>query len=267
MDFRKLTYFEDLATKAFAKIAMLDSERFIRFLIDLAQNGIREMSAAENRMFRMFWLTVKHDDDGQNWLSEAASFMQKLRQVSPLRNELLALLRVQFDRIDFISEPIDLGFDSPLDVYASYSRDQLFAALDVSKPASIREGVRHVREKNLDVLLVTLHKQEADYTPTTMYEDYSINEWLFHWQSQSTTSETSPTGRRYIEHAKRNHRIILFVRDYRQHTVNELAEPYTFLGTVNYLSHEGSKPMSVIWKLDRPIPARFLKKTSRLVVG
>lgn len=28
-------------------------------------------------------------------------------------------------------------------------------------------------------------------SPTTMYNDYSINESLFHWQSQSTTAENS----------------------------------------------------------------------------
>lgn len=31
----------------------------------------------------------------------------------------------------------------------------------------------------------------------------SINETLFHWQSQSTTAEDSPTGQRYIHHQKR----------------------------------------------------------------
>ena len=36
--------------------------------------------------------------------------------------------------------------------------------------------------------------------PTTMYKDYSINESLFHWQSQSTTAENSATGQRYIHH-------------------------------------------------------------------
>lgn len=41
-------------------------------------------------------------------------------------------------------------------------------------------------EKKLDVLFVTLNKSDKDYSPTTMYQDYSINKTLFHWQSQST---------------------------------------------------------------------------------
>lgn len=40
---------------------------------------------------------------------------------------------------------------------------------------------------------------QAD-SPTTMYEDYLISHDLFHWQSQSNTSEQSPTGQRYIRH-------------------------------------------------------------------
>ena len=45
------------------------------------------------------------------------------------------------------------------------------------------------------------------------------------------------------------------------------AAPYTYLGTANYVKHEGSKPMNVTWKLDNPIPAKYLKKTNKLVIG
>lgn len=33
------------------------------------------------------------------------------------------------------------------------------------------------------------------------------------------------------------------------------------------LKDNGSKPMNVTWKLDKPIPAKYLKKTNKLVVG
>ena len=35
----------------------------------------------------------------------------------------------------------------------------------------------------------------------------------------------------------------------------------------NYVAHDGSKPMNITWKLDQPIPAKYLKKTNKLVVG
>jgi hypothetical protein len=99
-----------------------------------------------------------------------------------------------------------------------------------------------------------------------MYKDYSINEWLFHWQSQSTTSVDSPTGQRYITHQRMGHQILLFVRERKKDSFGN-TEGYTFLGTADYVKHEGSRPMSIVWKLHKPIPARFLKKTNQMTVG
>lgn len=112
---------------------------------------------------------------------------------------------------------------------------------------------------------MTLNKSDKDYSPTTMYNDYSINEELFHWQSQSTTTDTGSVGQRYINHKKRGSKVLLFVREYKSDIVG--AAPYTFLGPVTYVQHTGSRPMNVTWKLDKPIPAKYLKKTNKLVVG
>jgi hypothetical protein len=182
-------------------------------------------------------------------------------------SELLELLRYQYDRIDFIDEPINLDFDCPLDLHCTYTRDQLLVALDFLKPSTVREGVKWLPEKGLDVFFVTLNKSDKDYSPTTMYNDYSINESLFHWQSQSTTAQESPTGQRYIHHRERGSKVLLFVRECKTDRITGGAGAYTCLGTASYVKHEGSRPMNITWKLDRPIPAKFLKKTNKLVVG
>ena len=59
----------------------------------------------------------------------------------------------------------------------------------------------------------------------------------------------------------------MFVREFKTDNLSGGAAAYTFLGTANYLRHEGSRPMNITWRLDRPIPAKFLKKTNKLVVG
>jgi hypothetical protein len=110
-----------------------------------------------------------------------------------------------------------------------------------------------------------LYKSEKDYSPTTMYEDYAISDTLFHWQSQSTTSDTSPTGRRYIHHRKTGNKILLFVREHKQE--NDFTAPYDFLGPANYIKHEGSRPMSITWELENPMPAHLWKETGKLVVS
>ena len=55
---------------------------------------------------------------------------------------------------------------------------------------------------------MTLEKSEREYSPSTLYKDYAISPALFHWESQSTTTEPSKTGQRYIHHRNRggNHR-------------------------------------------------------------
>lgn len=129
----------------------------------------------------------------------------------------------------------------------------------------MREGVLHLPTILADAFLFTLHKTEKQYSPTTMYQDYAINERLFHWQSQSTTSADSPTGRRYIEQASRGYTILLFGREYKQE--NGLAAPYFFFGPARYVSHTGSRPISITWRLDHPLPAKLLRRMARLAVG
>nr|WP_300998797.1 DUF3427 domain-containing protein [Methanoculleus sp.] len=97
------------------------------------------------------------------------------------------------------------------------------------------------------------------------YKDYAVNETLFHWQSQSTTSASSPTGRRYIERERRGSKVLLFVREYNR--VDGITQPYLFLGTARYLSHEGSRPMSITWELDHPMPPGFFLKANKMVAG
>ena len=98
-----------------------------------------------------------------------------------------------------------------------------------------------------------------------MYEDYSVNENMFHWQSQSTIAENSITGQRYINHKRNGGRIVLFVREHKK--VVGQASPYTYLGTAEYISHTGSKPMSILWKMHNQIPAFLIKKSNKMVVG
>ena len=262
---------EDTLAKAFARLAVIDSRRWISFLLDILPRldnvNFAALTDVEKRMLQMFYITVwgKAADD---WNSEdVLDNLYALSDSTTMLGELISLLQYRFEQIDFIDEPVELGFDCPLDLHCTYTRDQLMVAMDFMKPATVREGVKWLPDKQLDVFFVTLNKADKDYSPTTMYNDYSINESLFHWQSQSTTAEDSPTGQRYIHHAERSSKVLLFVREFKSDRVTGGAEAYTYLGTANYVKHEGSRPMNITWRLDRPIPAKFLKKTNKLVVG
>ena len=179
--------------------------------------------------------------------------------------EIRFIFVVDLYNIDFIDQPVPLGFDCPLDLHCTYTRDQILIAMDYMTPKNVREGVKWLPDKQVDVFFITLNKANKDYSPTTMYNDYSINESLFHWQSQSTTSDTASTGQRYINHRQRGSKVVLFVREFKQDSIG--AAPYTCLGTAAYVKHTGSKPMNITWHLDQPIPAKYLRKTNKLVVG
>ncbi len=181
-------------------------------------------------MMQMFYVTV-WGKTAEEWSAqEVLDNLYALSDSPVLLGELLDLLRYRYGQIDFIDEPVDLGFDCPMDLHCTYTRDQLLVTLDFLKPATVREGVKWLPEKQLDVFFVTLNKSDKDYSPTTMYNDYSINEDLFHWQSQSTTAAESPTGQRHIHHRERRSRVLLFVRERKTAPVVGSAGTYTLLG-------------------------------------
>lgn len=262
---------EGILEKAFAKFSLIDSRRWILFLLKILPNlnkvEFATLTDCEKRMMQMFYITI-WGKAIENWNSEEVlDHLYALSQSKVLLQELIELLQYRFDTIDFIDEPVDLGFDCPLDLHCTYTRDQLLVAMDFMKPQNVREGVKWLPDKQVDVFLVTLNKSDKDYSPTTMYNDYSINERLFHWQSQSTTSESSATGQRYIHHIERKSKVLLFVREAKVDRKTNSTQAYTYLGLANYVKHKGSKPMNITWQLDQPIPAKFLKKTNKLVVG
>ncbi len=259
---------EDVMTKAFARICAIDSRRWIEFLLkylpDISKYSLADFDDCQIRMLQMMQFTIWQRSYDECGFSNLLDGFRQIEKSPVMLGEMLDILRYNYDRIDFIDKPVDLGFDCPLDLHCTYTRDQILAAMDFMKPNTVREGVKYLPDKKADVLFVTLNKSDKDYSPTTMYNDYSINEVLFHWQSQSTTSDTSATGQRYINHRKTGDRELIFVRECKNNKLG--AAPYTFLGIADYVSHEGSKPMNVVWKLREPIPAKYIKKTNKLVV-
>ncbi|WP_088318635.1 DUF3427 domain-containing protein [Kineosporia sp. R_H_3] len=165
--------------------------------------------------------------------------------------ELQALMAVLRDRVDHVQAAVDA--DSPLQIHARYSRQEILAGLgagrrDQALTPTWREGVRWIPELRTDVFVVTLDKSGGGFSPTTRYQDYAISPELFHWESQSTTSDDSPTGRRYRSHRSEGSSVQLFVRSH------DTDPAFWFLGPCDYVSHRGSRPMAVTWRLRHRLP-------------
>jgi hypothetical protein len=100
-----------------------------------------------------------------------------------------------------------------------------------------------------DLFAFTLDKSGGGFSPTTRYRDYAISRDLIHWESQSVTSESGVTGQRYINHASLGSTVMLFAR------LGAADRAFWCLGTARYVRHDGERPISFVWKLDRPLPA------------
>ncbi|GGW36004.1 helicase [Streptomyces lucensis JCM 4490] len=185
-----------------------------------------------------------------------------LRRHDAVRSELRQVLEYNLARTEHVPIPL-LGVGGqagiPLTVHASYTREEILPALGQSAiggfmPGDFREGVRWCESVRTDALLITLEKDEKDFSPQTRYHDYALSESLFHWESQNTISDTSPTGLRYQRHATGGSHVLLFVRRHKNTDIGG-AQPWMLLGPAEYVEHTGSKPMAITWKLKHEIPA------------
>ncbi len=259
---------EDRITKAIRKVSDIDSRKWLNFLLNIMKHldtaELRDLSNSEEKMLNMFQYTAWGKSLQESGFRDYVETFTRIRECGPLFNEMMEIMEYQLSRTDIVDFDIDLGYECPLELHCNYTRDQVLVSLGVKNPENIREGVKFIPELKTDILFVTLNKSDKDYSPTTMYEDYLLSDRLFHWQSQSTTSEGSVTGRRYASHRETGNNILLFVREFKR-TVDGLGAPYTFLGMVNYKSHEGSNPMNIIWELEKAVPAKYMKKIGKLI--
>jgi hypothetical protein len=191
---------------------------------------------------------------------------QRLRANLSVLKDLQSILEYRLRHSPSITSTVKSTYD-PLAIHAAYTRDEILIALghwSFNHRPSQREGVLQLKHRKFDLFFVTLQKSEDEYSPTTMYEDYLISHELFHWQSQSNTSEQSPTGQRYINHQELGYSPLLFVRE-TKNLPSGLSAPYHFLGPCRYIRHTGSRPMSITWRLEYPVPTRLLRSMARQI--
>jgi len=249
---------EDRLAKGIQRLAHMDDPQQIRFLLQHLKNPAdQSQDELVNRRLAMLHITLWAQDGRAMTLGEADA---RLRANPSALNDLLAMLDYRLKHTHTRPKALLPDLAGPLALHAEYTRDEILVGLghwSMQHRSDFREGVLHLPEQKVDAFFITLHKTESLYSPTTMYEDYAISDQLFHWQSQSTTSADSPTGRRYIQHRTLGYTPLLFVREHKTRTGQ--AAPYAFLGPADYMSHEGSRPMSIVWRLRTPMPMRLLR--------
>jgi hypothetical protein len=212
--------------------------------------------AAGSREERLLWMLFAALGQRKRPLAEVGDALTELWDLPMVREEAIALLDVLQDRVRLDSSPIDPAGLVPLHSHATYGLYEILAGYGIVGGGVLREtreGVLWAEAERTDLFFITLNKSDDDYSPTTRYEDYPISPTLFHWESQSRTATASPTGQRYISHAARGSKVVLFVRHQKRDERGE-SNPYLCLGPARHVSHKADRPMQIVWELERPMP-------------
>ncbi|CEA09676.1 UvrABC system protein B [Arthrobacter saudimassiliensis] len=226
--------------------ARLVSDETLRY----DQLGDREQTLA-----RMLFFALWPEGGGFEDYDAGLDFV---RALPPVVSEIQQLMELGIQRSRY--SPKGLGRELqyvPLYSHATYRREEVLAALGYlsleGRRARHREGVAWCEDTKTDAFFVTLEKDAKDRAASIMYKDYAMSPEVFHWESQNATFPESPTGKRYLDHKKAGSQVLLFTRP-RENDDSGLTMPYTCLGQMDYMSHTGSKPIAITWKLHRPMP-------------
>ncbi|MET4060151.1 superfamily II DNA or RNA helicase/HKD family nuclease [Arthrobacter sp. UYP6] len=248
---------EDLLRRMTAMLCIDDPERaetYSRLVSDGAPR-YKELSGREQTLARMLFFALWPSGGG---LASYDEGLDILRSYPLVCAEIRQLAALGVQRSRYAPKGLGLGLQQvPLYSHATYRREEVLAALgyfQLGGKTSHREGVAWCEETRTDAFFVTLEKDEKERAASIMYKDYAMSPEVFHWESQNATSPENTTGQRYINHRSLGSKVLLFTRP-RQRDENGMTMPYTCLGQLEYMSHSGSKPVAIVWKLHRAMPA------------
>ncbi|MGG0719567.1 DUF3427 domain-containing protein [Robertmurraya massiliosenegalensis] len=257
---------EKMITSRLPNLFHFNSPSLIKFLLRYLQDD-QAVLLEEKQMLNLLYYSFYKNHPKKEGFKSIEEGVQNILQYREFKSEIYEILQYLFETIQTIEIAHNFEYPCPLRIHCRYTTAQVLAGFDYyndfQSPA-FREGVKYFKDKDLDIFFITLNKSDKDFSPSTLYDDYAINEFLFHWQSQSRVSEGSETAKRYIHHRKNNHKIALFVREYKKE--QGYTSPFVFLGTAQYIKHSGSNPISFIWQLDKEMPSYLVPKANKNIL-
>ncbi|MCG9879684.1 MAG: DUF3427 domain-containing protein [Bacteroidia bacterium] len=249
-----------------------NSTSYFNFILKLAKNNFKVDSNKLNEEEQSMLIMLHYDVWGNaGGFESIEKSMEEIGRNPIMAEEIIEVLDILIDKISFKEIDIELPYKQPLKVHSRYTRDQILAAFRMNtfeKASSNRigVGVAENKEINTELLFINLIKSEENFSPTTMYDDYAINETLFHWQSQNKAAPYTSKGISYINHQKLQKKILLFVRE-KNEDEHGNTMGYVFIGEGFIKEHNGQKPMNIKWELSEPIPHYLWRDAAKLSVG
>ena len=264
----RISYADDTVTKRLEKgvsnLIHHNTSSFLHFVERfIAGEDVHKVEYNKTYAIMLYYALFqdKLSKTGYESINEALELIH-LPKYACFKQEIAEIVSFLLARLDIKTTPIGVEKIPGLELYGCYTREEVFTLVGRQtaevKMQGAASGAFNLPEHNAVLLFVTLNKSEKDFSPSTQYNDYLINEEYFHWQSKNTDSHHNSGGRKYVEQPKTGIKIILFVRDEKKDGFGNTS-PFHCFGLVDYVSSHDDFPMNVKWKLQKPAMAQYLK--------
>lgn len=264
----RLSYTDDSITKRLEKgmsnLLHHNSASFLRFVERFVLGEHVHLDIAHKTYALMLYYALFQDRIGKSGLgtiTEALDLLHK-PQYACFREELAEIVSYLLTNLSIKTTAIAADLFPWLELYGCYTREEIFTLVGRQtadlKMQGAASGSFNLPEHNAVLLFVTLNKSEKDFSPSTQYDDYLINDLYFHWQSKNTDAHHNKGGRLYTEQLQNKRKVILFVRQEKRDGFGNTSAFHCF-GLVDYVSSYDDFPMNVTWRLHQPAMAQYLK--------
>ncbi len=239
--------------QAAERVALSTGPNYLRAIKRLPESGlsmIKEKDPTALMLYALLW-QKRGEKIGIKTIEES---FQKLKSNPRALNDLVEVAEYSLNKTKTLGHrPYN---DVPLELHAHYTDDEIQAAFGrnvFESSAQTGTGILSMRKWRKDyALLITLNKSEKDFSPSTMYKDYPINRYLFHWESQSAKKISHPEAQDMINHQRLGIGIHLFIRLNKQ--IGKTIQLFQYMGKATYVEHKGESPIAFVWRLDHPMP-------------
>lgn len=249
---------EDYLSRRFGDLLHVDDQRRLDAMASLGEQvkGKRQIATMDALGIQMLAYQI---DGRHEQVADYLAFLERLKQHPSIVAELAELSGLLQSRTTLRTTVVPGLEDTPLCLHAAYGVREILTAvgwLTGSRRAPFQAGVLPLNGRQTELLFVTLDKSEG-YHNSISYHDYAISAERFHWQTQNGTGPDTPSGQRYLGSSTNDWQFQLFVRARK-------GDAYRACGRVTMESAEGDRPMSIVWKLEVPLPARLFREFSVL---
>ena len=259
-------YAEDENTRRFTKgignLVHVNSLSYLNFICKVmkAKGNIRYCGKQEETYAVMLYYSLFGDKISKIGVNSIEEALKSLEHYPVFVSEILELAEYILSNLDKKTYSVGEGMPVALEQYGCYTREEVFAIFGrqtaEKKMQGSVAGVFNIEELNTELFFVTLNKSDKDFSAETMYNDYVVSEYEFHWESQNTDSHTGK-GKRFVRQKENGKKFLLFVRENKKDGFGNTC-PFICFGLVDYISSKGDKPMKINWQMHQPILPRFL---------